>query len=120
MRKRDLLFFCAALGCSPRICADSRSLRRLMRGERKEAVLFDGCMQFRNFLLTEKLLPKECRDAEIAMAVKVLHELGYGGESRESKTVSSESFSRELISFVAAHRHTLVSFTNARLNESHL
>ena len=77
-------------------------------------------MQFRNFLLTEKLLPKECRDAEIAMAVKVLHELGYGGESRESKTVSSESFSRELISFVAAHRHTLVSFTNARLNESHL
>ena len=72
------------------------------------------------FLVRHALSEELLRDLEIAMAVKMLHELGYGGDGEETLYVRKEPLSRDLLSFVEKHRRTLTAFVNARLTETHL
>lgn len=103
-----------------RACARAaRLVRRLTHGERKESALFSEFCQFRTFLAHEELSPLECRSAEIAMAIKTLAHLGYGGGEQEDY-IAHEPFSHALLSLTSTHSRTLVSFINARLRESHL
>jgi len=98
----------------------SRLMRRLMHGERGEARLFSSTADFREFLMDEDMSKESLLSLEVAMAVKVLHELGYGGDEKEALFVHAEPLSHSLLSFVEKHRHTLVAFVNTRLRESHL
>src|SRR3989344_5222032 len=98
----------------------SRLARRLMHGERSESRLFSTVVAFREFLVRHALSEELLRDLEIAMAVKMLHELGYGGDGEETLYVRKEPLSRDLLSFVEKHRRTLTAFVNARLTETHL
>lgn len=98
----------------------TRLVRRLVHGERKEEVLFSDLCQFRAFLTREELSPLECRGAEIAMTIKALIHLGYGGGGEHTERIAMEPFSRALLSLASTHSRTLVPFINARLRESHL
>lgn len=95
-------------------------IRRLMHGERSESHLFKTMIVFRNFLIGKTFSEHTKRDIEIVMAVKVLHELGYGGDGAEALRVHQEPLSHELLSFVGGQRRTLTMFVNTRLRESHL
>ncbi len=95
-------------------------VRRLVHGERTDATLFSAIVAFRKFLTEGTHAPEVCKSLEIIMAVKILHELGYGGNETHALRVYTEPLSPDLISFVGKYRHTLTVFVNTRLRESHL
>ena len=105
---------------SARAPAPRGIIRRLMRGERQEPRLFADIILFIEFIRVHETRQSLTRAAEIAIAMRTLAELGYGGEGEIWRTFGENSFSEFLVGEAAERKSDCVRLINARLAETHL
>ncbi|MDP3996677.1 MAG: recombination protein O N-terminal domain-containing protein [bacterium] len=109
---KDALFVCARI---------FGLLRRLLYGEEKNERLFSVLEETFNFIKESALSRSRLLNVETIAVLRILHCLGYIGDSKEiGGFVESPFFSEEVVSQMAGVRKTALGEINRALRESHL
>lgn len=96
-------------------------LTRLVRGEEKNEALFNHIYSVSEFLKKENLDSSLLRSCEYLLIMRILHSLGYMAKSPNFKEfLSSDVWTKELVSKMSAVSRDAVSQINKALKETQL
>jgi DNA repair protein RecO len=94
-------------------------LKKLLAGEYPNEILFADLLN--NLLILEKQETKdELRNIEAFIVLRILHNLGYIGESGISEPFIKSPFEEDLILEIGKKRNQILSQINKALKETHL
>lgn len=97
-----------------------RLLRRLCHGEEENPELFEYLKEIYTFLETEQLNAEDIQNFEAVSVLKILHCLGYIGDSKDLSIFVSNSLSHSMLGQAKLARRTLIEEINKSLRESQL
>ena len=97
----------------------SALIRRMIAGEEKNEVLFSVISSAFDFLASREW-GKELELFEIALVLKILHNLGYASADEKLLPFVRQMWSPELLSALAPHKSLAVREINTSLRESQL
>ena len=97
-----------------------RLLRRLCHGEEENPELFIYLQEIYSFLEKEELSAEDIKNFECVSVLKILHCLGYIGESSDLSIFVSNNLSHSMLGQAKLARRTLIGEINKSLRESQL
>lgn len=96
----------------------SRLLRRLLSGEEPNEALFDDFKK--GLLLLQKTKTEDLPDIEAVLVLRILHNLGYIGESPGFEDLTKSPFEEGLVLQAYKNRRAVLRQINKALKETHL
>src|SRR3972149_4011701 len=97
-----------------------RLLRRLCHGEEENPELFIYLQEIYSFLEKEELSAEDIKNFEAVSVLKILHCLGYIGDSKDLSIFVSNNLSHSMLGQAKLARRTLIEEINKSLRESQL
>lgn len=97
-----------------------RLIKRLCHGEEENPELFEYLKEIYAFLETEKLDGEDIKNFEAVSVLKILHCLGYIGDSKDLSIFVSSNLSHSMLGQAKLARRTLIEEINKSLRESQL
>lgn len=96
----------------------SKLLKRLINGEEKNEALFNHLIETLSFLNKEHLMTDELKDLELIIVLRILHHLGYIGDT--GTAITSLLVDRSLLESIRPQRKSILAEINRSLRESQL
>ena len=97
-----------------------RLIKRLCHGEEENPELFVYLQEIYSFLEREELDAEDIKNFECVSVLKILHCLGYIGESSDLSIFVSNNLSHSMLGQAKLARRTLIGEINKSLRESQL
>lgn len=96
-------------------------LKKLLAGEEKNQALYELLSRAFDFLEKETLSKDELSLLESLLMVRIMHNLGYIGDSEKlEEFFASNDWNKEILASTSPHKREMVSAINTALRESQL
>ncbi len=98
----------------------SKLLERLCAGEEANSRVFDESIQAFYLLDTPEISRETCESIEMYLVLRIVHNLGYVGDSELLSKYLGDEFKEEQITSILSERQNILGHINKALRESQL